>query len=841
MINKLNMFKSLLLMLLGAVLFVGCTESPEESVSSGYGYVQFKLYKESDTRAVDELEYLNDAKKVRVTLSMGNSTITQTLLLSAYDTANAEYGLRSDKLELLIGSYQVASFILYDSLDEVLYSSYGSGEQIDVVDGGLSVTSLYLDAQHYGNVNFTFTKNFYNETRSDDVDLYLFSSVGYVSLTLKDKYNQTFDMSDIEVSYSINYERDEDGNVYQAAVLTTDEYINIPSGDWSVDSYSLKSSLKAWLANSPATDIIDCSFTVSEDYKQSIDVPLVLSEEEDHIQDYRALKAIWEALDGENWYYQGVNYQTGVTWDFNKDIDMWGDQPGVFINSNGRVTSLNLSDFGVRGHMPEELGQLTELTELYIGTHSDENVGGFYYDKSDVIAAAISPELRMAYVEAGVEIPGGIEATGGYYTPSQRDENPMMRSDVQSGVITSDLRSLPSSIGGLSKLQTIYIANTTITELPVEIAQLSDLTFLELYNLPYMTTVPELFELLPKSLMTINISENLQWGAPQILEVIEKMSVSPAAESLQLFYCYNNNLEILPSCLENMSSLGLMHFASNNIEVVESMPTLRPIQLYLGDNKISYIPDDFCDTDDLESMSVDYNQLENFPNLFSSSQIPIESLSFSNNKIKELPEGFKGVNVTTLNLQNNLFEEYPAGFAESNSVISTINLSYNNIKGFAENCFVYEYSYTISSIDLQFNQIEELPNDFYGNNLPFLYGVDLSYNRFDHFPYNVLYSPMLTVFIFRAQRDADGNRIMKEWPLGVYNHTGLRALYLGSNDLRTVDDTISYMIYMLDISDNPNISIDLSGVCDYIEAGYYMLYYDKTQDIRNCPYLGITN
>jgi hypothetical protein len=28
-------------------------------------------------------------------------------------------------------------------------------------------------------------------------------------------------------------------------------------------------------------------------------------------------------------------------------------------------------------------------------------------------------------------------------------------------------------------------------------------------------------------------------------------------------------------------------------------------------------------------------------------------------------------------------------------------------------------------------------------------------------------------------------------------------------------------------------------VCDYIAAGYYLLIYDKTQDIRGCDYLDL--
>ena len=123
--------------------------------------------------------------------------------------------------------------------------------------------------------------------------------------------------------------------------------------------------------------------------------------------------------------------------------------------------------------------------------------------------------------------------------------------------------------------------------------------------------------------------------------------------------------------------------------------------------------------------------------------------------------------------------------------------------------------------------------------MPYLYGLDVSYNRFSKFPYEPFDGSYITTFAIRHQRDEQGNRILKEWPTGIYQSPSMVALYMGSNDLRKIEDTISPYIRYLEIKDNPNISIDVSAVCDYILAGYYMLIYDKTQDIRGCSYLGI--
>ena len=58
-----------------------------------------------------------------------------------------------------------------------------------------------------------------------------------------------------------------------------------------------------------------------------------------------------------------------------------------------------------------------------------------------------------------------------------------------------------------------------------------------------------------------------------------------------------------------------------------------------------------------------------------------------------------------------------------------------------------------------------------------------------------------------------------------------------ANDIRKVNETLTSQLYILDIKDNPNISIDVTSVCSQIRAGRYKLIYDKTQDIRGCDAL----
>jgi Leucine-rich repeat (LRR) protein len=144
----------------------------------------------------------------------------------------------------------------------------------------------------------------------------------------------------------------------------------------------------------------------------------------------------------------------------------------------------------------------------------------------------------------------------------------------------------------------------------------------------------------------------------------------------------------------------------------------------------------------------------------------------------------------------------------------------------------------LSSLDLSYIDLSDLPWDMHAGNMPYLYGVELSYNHFTKFPWEPTDSQYLTVLAVRGQRDAEtGERCLSEWPQGIYNHRGLRGLYLGSNDIRKVDDVISTICYYLDISDNPNIVFPAEDICYAIQAGAYVLIYDKTQNITGCDIL----
>ncbi len=871
------------------LLLSGCTDR-DELTDAQYGYVQFKLYKtasfnEQGAARAPGMDLLSEAKKIKVVMQYSGSTISQTLVLNAYNDYNAEFGLRSDKLQLLSGEYSIVGFYLYDKLDEQLLAGSTDGSSSFIVEhGGLTVKDLSVDATARGMVSFKLVKEFVKDmtkSRAIQANSYPFGSIRVVDLKVKNLFTQEeTTIKKIKVNYKSDFkDGPEDELLYPGKNALTsygacDTIVWLKAGSYSIRGYTTYSDKNGRNVLESNSTLNSKTFVV-EDNKETkdVEVPVQLKESAEFIKDYIALKEIWEALDGENWRYYGEAAPLGSNWNFNKDIDIWGQQPGVALESDGRVGSINISGFGAKGIVPDAIGQLTELKVLALGTH-DEKLGGHLLSKYHTgMSKEQRDEIRYSYHNKFLAKDGREGLSDILQEAINRDssQKPIVKNltstkDIQFGNLTNQIVGISRAMKRLTQLQQLYIANSPITadaffrdiqpESPfyaerdeLKWSDMKNLLDFELYNCPNLTALPlEIITELPE-LQSLNIASNRGISGDQLKSDWEAIINGASGDKIQLLYMGFNNLKEFPEheYLRKMTKLGLLDCTNNKIEKLHPFgKDVSLVKFYLDNNKITEIPkaDDgyFFSFNDIEDFSCAGNKLTVFPDIFNAkSKYVMGSIDFSNNEIEsfEGDENFKGVNASTLNLSNNKLEIFPAELFKSGSPISVLMLSGNGMKEIPQGSMEGPNSFMLASIDLTYNNLTELPSDFYATNLPYLYGIDVSYNSFSKFPYAPLDVSSLTVFGIRHQRDKEGNRTLREWPTGIYKHSSMRALYMGSNDLRKIDDTISPYINIFEIKDNPNISIDVSGVCPYIQAGIYLLIYDKTQDIRGCSALGI--
>ena len=892
---KFRNITHILFSVLSALLIFSCVKEQESDYSEkDYGYVQFKLYKAASyTKAGDEkvLAYLSDATKIRVTISDGEKTINQSLVLNSFNAESAEFGLRSDKMKLLAGDYRIVSYVLYGKMDEQIYESTPSSSplmesEFTIVPGGLCVHDLLAEAQQRGKIKFTLIKDFVADTKAGASRKYTFDEIRSVDIALRNSQDRQFVFKALPVKFSLEFAEDADKskyeNGYQTSVSVCDTTVSILAGEYTVDYYVTYDDVKgkSLLERNDnvrlAGEIV--KFTVKDNETTDADVPVRLDESDEYLKDYYALKVIWESLDGPNWYYSGEDYATGVNWNFDKDLDLWGDQPGVSLHSNGRVALINVSDFGFRGTLPAEIAQFTELTELYLGTHNDANQNEFdetlnpgtanrferhkAYLSGKYVPEQMSEPIARALKEHNISIP----SISKYETMTEeqlfdkvtgRSLFPQLK-DAAVGKLYNGLTAIDPAIWTLDKLERLTVANGLLKEFPKKPDYITDkdkgfaaLTDLEIYNCGELRNPKDALKDMP-ALISVNLSQNNQeWSSEDANALLNSFANGKSARKIQILYMNKANLtKVNGNELRKMTSLGLLDLSDNKITEVSAFgPEINLVQLHLNNNQITSLSrgengEAFCGMADVETFSVRNNKIRQFPDIFDAKSLyGMASVDFSYNDIASFEgydekgvktSGSKGIYVETLTLANNPIKVFPDYFKETDSKIAYINMRGCQLETFRDSCFCYPNSVYLTSFDFSYNRLKDLPKDFHAGNIPYLYGLDVSYNAFTIFPFEQFDMAGLTVFAIRGQRDDNGERCLTEWPTGVYNHVGLRGLYLGSNDIRTVNDRISTLCYYLDISDNPNIVFDATDVCYEWQVGMYYLIYDKNQTILNC-------
>ena len=401
--------KALLLLLVSLLTFAAtsCSDDETGGWDGTYGYVQFKLSKKVSSRAtraaaLDKLEKLDDAKKIKVVMEHNGTTVSQTLVLNSYNSENAEYGLRSEKLQLASGTYTVIGFYLYDAVDEELLAS-SAGETFTVVGGGLEVQNLMVETVERGKVKFNLVKE-WEKTRAGGAE-YLFSNIRLIDISVTNLFTrENFTFPGVKVKYKESSEEhqnpdDENDKYMEVGTAYCDSTVWLPAGTYQVTSYTTYGQTGAVKTKYETQPVKGEAFIVEDNQlNDKAQVPILLSKTKEYIKDYEALKAIWESLQGKEWSFYGDATFKGANWNFNKELDMWGDQPGVTLNSNGRVIGLVIAGFGAKGIVPDAIGQLTELQVLNLGSH-DEKIGANIFNNYDAnsLNAAKKSTMRHDY------------------------------------------------------------------------------------------------------------------------------------------------------------------------------------------------------------------------------------------------------------------------------------------------------------------------------------------------------------------------------------------------------------------------------------------------------------
>ena len=250
-------------MVLAAVALVSCLKEQEPDYrEQTYGYVQFKLYKEASyeaTKAENQLEYLKDVAKIQVVLDFEGNQISQTLVAGAANDDAAEFGVRSDKLKLLAGSYEVLTFSLYNKMDQVVYEGTpGAGfTSFDVVAGGLTTHDLLANVVERGKVRFTLVKDMSdfqnNPATKAPVRPYTFDEIETIDITVRSEDGVKTEFEDLKAEFSIHFDETDDvEDGYQVSTMLCDTLLSLRAGNYTIEEYAVYDEGKS------LPDLVEC-------------------------------------------------------------------------------------------------------------------------------------------------------------------------------------------------------------------------------------------------------------------------------------------------------------------------------------------------------------------------------------------------------------------------------------------------------------------------------------------------------------------------------------------------------------------------------------------------------
>lgn len=851
--EKRNLTLLILALLSSVLLFTGCTEEAEPVSEPGYGYVQFHLFKKgSYTKAGDKLEYLRDAAKIRVTLrSQDNDIITPVAVVEAVDKNLSEWGLQTAKIRLIAGKYTMTAYEIYDGLDNsVLVGSPSETVVLDVKPNGIVSEDIALNVVDRGWAKFRLVKDLSEivgtKAGKDGADEHPFYGIQSVDLTVKNKNTgEITEITNIEVTHKfVDGEKAADPD-YISGICVSDTLVALKGGTYTVTKFRTYFDYFRKVYET-STNVAENEFVVKDNQETDADVPVSLHVTSGHVQDALALREIWEALDGPNWR---------VKWEFNCDVDAWTANTGVQILGNGRVASLDLTGTGAKGAMPAAIAKLTELRKLTLGTIGYNAAAGgttvttgrklTYFTPEDheadrrLIIGTRDPRSRFSK-----ELQQSFEIAGDPVKPSVKSLSERMPVMYKPEVNATDIVSLPDEINQLKNLEHITIAFSPIKTFPADMSGLTALTDVEIFACTELTEFPKGLATCPK-LTSLTYSFNVNTAVSSMEEGISAINNGPASKTIQLLYFPNQRIDNMPD-LSNIPRLSVLVIQGCGLKSFTA-PFSKDqffVQFMASDNELTSLPRDekgnfLAYNAETEEVNFSGNKFTELPDIFDAkSAYQVGTVDFSKNQITSVEHGdaYRGIKAATFDISYNKLKELPVQlFGTSSSSISYLKIDGNGMEKISKEAIEGKYTYRTTTISMAYNKLKSLPDEFDSLTFPYLSGLDMSYNRFDYFPYTAVNNQYLSVFIFRHQRDADGDRCMRTWPAGIGQAlAGLRALYLGSNDIRVVTDELSYMIYNLDIQDNPNISIDVSAVCSYIKSGWFNLMYSPGQDIRGC-------
>ncbi len=287
----------------------------------------------------------------------------------------------------------------------------------------------------------------------------------------------------------------------------------------------------------------------------------------------------------------------------------------------------------------------------------------------------------------------------------------------------NDLEVLPSEIGKLKNLRTLILGkyyenirevkNNRLTTLPPEIAQLSSLEYLYLWDNQISTIPEEIFQL--SKLKELHLLRNQ-------VSIIPKSIVK--LSSLRGLYLSGNKINVIPDEIFQLTNLQTLYLSDNQISIIpKDISKLQKLKtFYCWNNKIINIPDEIFQLTNLKDLALYSNQISIIPEAIAK-LINLQKLCLHNNQISIIPKVIsKLINLQELYLYGNQISIIPEEISQLTN-LTVLAIEGNEIRAIPDKI---TQLYNLQTLRLSSNLISIIPDEL--RQLTKLKMLDLRYN-----------------------------------------------------------------------------------------------------------------
>ncbi len=309
---------------------------------------------------------------------------------------------------------------------------------------------------------------------------------------------------------------------------------------------------------------------------------LVIYRDQDNPDERAALEAFYYATNGPEW-------KNNTNWLSDKPVGQWY---GVETDDSGNVVGLDFNKNGLRGRLPVELADLSNLKKLFLW--------GEWGGEPD-LTGPIPPELG-ALSNLTVLVLGNNELTG-EIPPELADLANLTRLSLDQNRLTGPI---PPELGRLTQLEDLGLGGNLLTgKIPPELGNLTRLTELYLADTGLTGHIPrELGNLVELTKLYLGHNDLTGVIPPELgsLAKLEILSLSTLGLTGPI-----------PPVLGGLAQLRKLYLSKNGLEgpIPPELGRLHNLEtLYLDRNSLSGpIPPELGDLSRLEILSLGHNPL----------------------------------------------------------------------------------------------------------------------------------------------------------------------------------------------------------------------------------------